>query len=139
MSWLQRAIRFDEFDADALSLLGEIYLDNNAGDQIALKLCEKSIELNPTPALFHLRLARAQIQCGHLDMARNTLRCCLRDKDTKEAAWLQMGLIYWKRRQEMRARHWFSKVLTQERADADWYKQANIYMEEIQTKQINQV
>ena len=139
MSWLQRAIRFDEFDADSLSLLGEIYLDNNEGDKIALKLCEKSIELNPTPALFHLRLARAQVQCGLLDMARETLQCCLRDKETKEAAWLQMGLIYWKRGQEMRARHWFSKVLIHKKADTDWYKQASSYMEEIQTQQINQV
>jgi len=134
MSWLQRAIRFDEFDADALSLLGETYLDNNEGDQIALKLCEKSIELNPMPALLYLRLARAQIRCGYLDVARETLRCCLRDKGTKGAAWFQMGLIYWEKGQKMRARHWFSKTLTHEEAGTNWHKQASSYMAEIQTK-----
>jgi tetratricopeptide (TPR) repeat protein len=134
MSWLQRAIRFDEFDADALSLLGEIYLDNNEGDQIALKLCEKSIELNPIPALFHLRLARAQIRCGHLDVARETLRRCLKDKETKGAAWLQMGLISWKQGQKTRAQHWFSKILTHAETDTNGYKQASSYIEEIQTK-----
>ena len=136
MSWLQRAIRFDEFDADALSLLGEIYLDNNEGDQIALKLCEKSIELNPVPALFHLRLARAQIRCGHLNAARETLRCCLRNKDTKGDAWLQMGLISWNQGQKTRARHWFSKILTHANTDTNGYKLASCYIEQIQTKSI---
>ena len=134
MSWLQRAIRFDEFDADALSLLGETYLDNNEGDQIALKLCEKSIELNPMPALLYLRLARAQIRCGYLDAARDTLRRCLRDKATKGAAWFQVGLIYWKKGQKMRARHWFSKTLTHEEVGTNWHKQASCYMTELQTK-----
>jgi tetratricopeptide (TPR) repeat protein len=134
MSWLQRAARFDEFDADVLSLLGEIYLDNNEGEQIALKLCEKSIELNPLPALFHLRLARAQVRCGYLDAARDTLRSCIRNKSTKGAAWFQMGLIYWKLGQKMRASHWFSKVLIHEEAGTVWYKQADAYLTESRTK-----
>ena len=136
MSWLQRAIRFDEFDADALSLLGEIYLDNNEGDQIALKLCEKSVELNPIPALFHLRLARAQVQCGYLEAARETLRHCLRNKETKEAAGFQMGLIYWKQRQKTRARHWFSKILTHEEIGSNQHQQASSYLLEPQTNSI---
>jgi tetratricopeptide (TPR) repeat protein len=134
MSWLQRAIRFDEFDADALSLLGEIYLENNEGDQIALKLCEKSVELNPMPLLFHLRLARAQVQCGYLEAARNTLRSCLRNKTTKGAAGFQMGVIYWKLGQKMRAKHWFSKILNQEEAGSKWHKLASSSMREIQAR-----
>jgi tetratricopeptide (TPR) repeat protein len=134
MSWLQRAIRFDEFDADALSLLGETYLDNNEGDQIALKLCEKSIELNPMPALLYLRLARAQVRCGYLDVARETLRCCLRDKGTKGAAWFQMGLIYWEKGEKTRARHWFAKTLTHEEAGTNRHNQASSYMAELQIK-----
>jgi tetratricopeptide (TPR) repeat protein len=134
MSWLQRAIRFDEFDADALSLLGEIYLENNEGDQIALKLCEKSVELNPTPPLFHLRLARAQVQCGYLAAARDTLRPCLRNKATKGAAGFQMGTIYWKLEQKLRARHWFSKTLSQEEAGSKWHKLASNSMTEIHAR-----
>ncbi|MBU4236308.1 MAG: hypothetical protein KKB91_08335 [Proteobacteria bacterium] len=134
MSWLQRAIRFDEFDADALSLLGEIYLDNNEGDQIALKFCEKSVELNQIPALFHLRLARAQVQCGYLEAARDTLRHCLRNKETKKAAGFQMGLTYWKQMKKTRARHWFSKILTHEEIGSNQYKQASNYLLELQTQ-----
>lgn len=127
MSWLQRAIRFDEFDADALSLLGEIYLEHNEGNQIALKLCEKSVELNQTQALFFLRLARAQIQCGFLDAARENLRPCLRNKKIKGAAEFQRGLIYWKLGQKARARHWFSKTLSHERPETKWHILAGSY------------
>jgi tetratricopeptide (TPR) repeat protein len=122
MSWLQRAIRYDEFDADALSMLGEIYLDNNEGDQIALKLCEKSVELNPTSPLFKLRLARAQVQLEHLATARETLRFCISNKGTKSAARFQMGLIYEKLGQKKRARHWFSSSLTTEEERDNWHK-----------------
>lgn len=138
MSWLQRAIRFDEFDADALSLLGEIYLENNEGAQIALKLCEKSVELNPAPAPFYLRLAKAQVQCGHLEAARESLRHCLRHKGTKEAAGFQMGVIYWKLGQKMRARHWLSKALNQKEAGNNWYTQAKGYIPELQLPLIHQ-
>jgi tetratricopeptide (TPR) repeat protein len=128
MSWLQRAIRFDEFDAEALSLLGEIYLYNNEGDQIALKLCEKSVELNQTQPLFYLRLAGAQIQCGHLEAARENLRPCLKNKKTRGVAEFQMGLIYWKQGQKTRARHWFTKTLDHEPAETRWHTLAGSYL-----------
>ena len=134
MSWLQRAIRFDEFDADALSLLGEIYLENNEGDQIALKLCEKSVELNPMSLLFHLRLARAQVQCGYLEAAREALRPCLRNKATKGAAGFQMGVIYWKLGQKLRASHWFTKTLSQEEAGSKWHTLASSSLTEIHAR-----
>jgi len=131
MSWLQRAIRFDEFDADALSLLGAIYLENNEGDQIALKLCEKSVELNQTSPLFYLRLAKAQIQCGHLEAARENLRPCLRDKTIVTEAKLQMGLTYWKQGQKTRARHWFAKILDHEKVETKWHTLAKNYIVQI--------
>lgn len=131
--WLQRAIRFDEFDADALSLLGEIYLENKEGDQISLKLCEKSVELNPMPPVFHLRLARAQVQCGFLEAARESLRRCLRDKETKGAAEFQMGLICRRQGQKQRARHWFSKTINHEATGSISQKQADHYMTDLQT------
>ncbi len=132
ISWLQRAIRFDEYDADALSLLGEIYLDQNEGDQIALKLCEKSVELNPMPPRFHLRLARAQTQCGFLEAARESLRCCLSDQNSKDAAFYQMGLIYRQQGQILRARHWFSKTLHHQTPESTWYRRAEKQLIEIQ-------
>lgn len=128
MIWLQRAIRFDEFDADALSLLGEVYLDNHEGDQIALKLCEKSIELNPKPPVFYLRLAKAQLQCGFPEEAKNTLRHHLKNKAIKGAAGFQMGLIYKRQGQQMKARQWFSKTIKYEQSGSNWHQQASSYM-----------
>lgn len=139
MIWLQRAIHFNEFDADALSLLGEIYLDNNEGDQIALKLCEKSVELNPMPALFHLRLAKTQIQCGFLEAARYSLHHCLRHKGTKGAAQVQMGLLSQKLGQKVRAKHWLTKALTHKEIESSWHKQASSHITELQTTSTNQI
>jgi len=135
MSWLQRAIRFDEFDADALSLLGAIYLENNEGDQIALKLCEKSVELNQASALFYLRLAKTQIQCGFLEAARNSLRPCLRDKKIADEAKFQMGLTYWRQGQKTRARHWFTKIIDHEKTETRWHTLAKNYIVKFQTMQ----
>jgi len=137
MSWLQRAIRFDEFDADALSLLGAIYLENNEGDQIALKLCEKSVELNQASALFYLRLAKAQIQCGYLEAARESLRPCLRDKKSADEVKFQMGLTYWRQGQKTRARHWFTKILDHEKAETRWHTLAKNYIIKTQTTSIS--
>ena len=35
-------MRYDEYDAEVLGLLGEIYLQENEGDDIALRFCEKA-------------------------------------------------------------------------------------------------
>jgi tetratricopeptide (TPR) repeat protein len=138
---LQRAIHFDECDADALSLLGEIYLDTNAGNQIALKLCGKSIELNPVPILFHLRLAKAMISCGYLETALVTLRPCLRDQKTKGAARVQMGLLYKKWGKNTTAIRWLNKALTQPEIkinenenEKEWHQQALSSLTELSEK-----
>ena len=47
MKWLQRALQYNEFDADSMGLLGLVYSENGEGDDIALSLCQKSVELDP--------------------------------------------------------------------------------------------
>ncbi len=136
MIWLQRAIRFDEFDADSLSLLGEIYLANNEGDEIALKLCEKSVELNQMSPLLYLRLAKAQIQCGQLETARENLKPCLRNKKLQEEAGFQMGLLSWKQRQRKRAGCWFSKTLDHAPVGTARHTLAGHYLSAIETREI---
>jgi tetratricopeptide (TPR) repeat protein len=137
MIWLQRAIRFDEFDADALSLLGEIYLANNEGDEIALKLCEKSVELNQMSPLLYLRLAKAQIQCGQLETARENLKPCLRNKALQEEAGFQMGFLSFRQGQRTRARSWFSKTLDHARAGTRLHTLATGYLKEIEASSIH--
>ncbi len=93
MAWLQRALLFDGFDAEVMSLLGEVYLEQREGDDIVLSLCEKSVELDPTDLRSRLRLAKAQTACGRYAAARDTLRPCLRKKETKAEARRITGLI----------------------------------------------
>jgi tetratricopeptide (TPR) repeat protein len=92
MKYLQLAIRYDEYDAEVLGLLGEIYLQENEGDDIALRFCEKAVELNPDSLNLKIRLAKAQTHCGDLAAAGKTLQPCLRNKKTRLQA-LQQKVI----------------------------------------------
>ena len=59
-------MRFDEYDAEVLGLLGELYLSENEGDDIALRFCEKAVELNPlySEAYFRRAIASHNIEKG---------------------------------------------------------------------------
>lgn len=102
MVWLQRALQFDGFDAEILGLLGEVYLEQGEGDEIALSLCEKSVELDPGDLGLRLGLAKVQMACGKLAAAKVNLRPCLRSKMLKEEARKQRALI---REMELGDRH----------------------------------
>ncbi len=133
---LQRAILINEFDADALSLLGDIYLLRNEGDQIALKLCAKSLEINPAPPIFHFRLAKALINGGFWEEARAALRPCLRDQKLKGMAQARMGLLYHRWGKNAAASRWLNKALAQSEFRNDenglpWQQQARSLLLEI--------
>ena len=111
MTWLQRALQFDQFDAEAMGLLGEIYLEQGEGDEIALSLCEKSVELDPRNLKLRIGLAKTQTACRKYIAARHNLRVCLKNKETKADAQLQNGLICLKEGQTKKAATWFTRVL----------------------------
>jgi tetratricopeptide (TPR) repeat protein len=114
MTDLQRALRFDEFDDRAMNLLGRVYLDENEGDQIALSLCRKSVELEPANRSYMLNLAEVLLQCGLFHEARENLHRCLRSRDCKVEAQLLLGQSYTSEGQHKRARKWYEKVVEQE-------------------------
>ena len=91
--YLQKAMRYDEYDAEVLGLLGEIYLLENEGDDIALRFCEKAVELSPDSLMLKLRLAKAQIHCGDLLAAKQSLKPCLRNKKTRLEALEQKAVL----------------------------------------------
>ena len=111
-TWLQRALQFDQFDAESMGLLGEIYLEQGEGNEIALSLCEKSVELAPHNPRLRLGLARAQTACQKYIAARGNLRICLRNKETKAETQLQNGLICLQEGQAKKASTWFARVLS---------------------------
>ncbi len=113
MAALQRALRFDEMDDRAMNLLGRIYFAEGEGDQIALSLCRKSVELEPSNLRYMLHLAEVLVQCGlHLE-AREYLHRCLKNRQCKMAAQLLLGKSYASEGQFRRAANWFGKVLKQ--------------------------
>lgn len=110
MKYLQRAMRYDEYDAEVLGLLGEIYLEENEGDDIALRFCEKSVELSPDSPGLRIRLAKAQIQCGDLENAGKTLQPCLRNRKTRLAALEQRANLAREKGQTRAAEKWRGKT-----------------------------
>jgi tetratricopeptide (TPR) repeat protein len=88
-TWLQRAVHADEADAEALSLLGEVYVKTGQGNEIGLKLCEKSIELEPGNIGFHLRYGRVLSLCGHYTRSTEVLNRCFRTPSIRAEAWLE--------------------------------------------------
>jgi tetratricopeptide (TPR) repeat protein len=129
MIWLQRALQFDQFDAQAMSLLGEVYLEQGQGNDISLALCEKSVEIDPGNPQSWLRLAKVQTACRKFVAARSSLRHCLRNKDLKAAAMLQNGLICKAEGQTNRARSWFTRVMKGTHQSPDTLETARLYFE----------
>jgi tetratricopeptide (TPR) repeat protein len=110
MKFLQRAVGYDEYDAEVLGLLGEIYLKENEGDDIALRFCEKAAELSPDSLGLQLSLAKAQVQCGDFERGITTLQPCLRNKQTRPAALIQRGVLAYEQGQIRAAVNWFVKA-----------------------------
>lgn len=127
--WLQRASHFDEFDSGTLSLLGMLYMEEGEGDDIALLLCEKSVELDPDTVLYKLRLAKVLVQMGRLDDGMDTIRLCLRNSLTQAEAQLQMGIILFKQGKKKRAGKWFGKLIDQKDVHSKLVAQARQYIE----------
>lgn len=110
MKYLQQAMRYDEYDAEVLSLLGEIYLKESEGDDIGLRFCEKAVELSPDSFDLKLRLAGVQIRCGDFQTALKNLQPCLRSKKTRPAALVQRGLLAREQGQLKVAQKWLLKA-----------------------------
>jgi len=110
---LQRALQFNEFDDRAMNLLGILYLQENEGNEIALALCRKSVELEPNNTLYRCNLAEVQMQCGMPLAAREHLYRCLKNNHTRQKAQLLLGRSYAQEGQKRRAITWFEKILKQ--------------------------
>ena len=129
MIWLQRALQFDQFDAETMGLLGDVYLEQGEGNEIALSLCEKSVELDPHNPRLRLGLAKAQTACRKYKAAREHLRLCLKNKETKAEAQLQNGLIYLQEGLIKKAATWFSRVLSRKDVSPNIAQSARFYLE----------
>jgi tetratricopeptide (TPR) repeat protein len=133
MKYLQQALRYDEYNAEVFSLLGEIYLRENEGDDIGLRFCEKAVELNPDSPGLKLRLATAQIQCGDFQSALKSLQSCLRNQKVRPAALVQRGLLARELGRVKDAKKWLLKVDTCQNVDHEVKTDARKYLNEWKT------
>ena len=129
--WLQRALQYNEFDAESMGLLGLCYLLQKQGNDIALSLCEKSVEFAPENGTLQIYLARAQIACKLHDDAKVTLKKCLRRKATRSEAQLLSCLNFMEQGKLQRARYWFGKLSVNEISDSSLSKQVQRLHEEL--------
>lgn len=89
MSVLQRAVRFNPRDSVSLSLLGELYLLEKQGDDIALSLCRQALELDDSRWEHWYRLALVRFRLNQYEEARTLLEQSLqRNRKSIPAMWL---------------------------------------------------
>lgn len=132
MAWLQRALRYNEFDHDLLSLLGVAIWQAREGDDIALSLCGKSVDLAPDNSRLWLRLARVQLHAGRFEEALASLGKCRGKKVDQAEVQLLKASVYQQRGQIGRARYWAHKVRQRNAAESESYQKAQALLESLQ-------
>lgn len=102
--WLQRAATVHCVDDQTLSLLGYLYFLEGEGDDVALSLCRKSVELNPEDHQLTLRLAVVLLGVGHIEQSLILVRKCMRVKKVRATAREILVKIYTQLGEEQRVK-----------------------------------
>ncbi|RJX30608.1 MAG: hypothetical protein C4531_08765 [Desulfurivibrio sp.] len=111
ISCLQKAARHNPRDAAALSMLGELFLLEKQGDEIALALCRQAVELADDDWRHWSRLATVQAGRGEYDDALRALRRALVLDGRNSRLLIQLGGLYEKRGKTGLAEKIYGKIL----------------------------
>lgn len=131
MTWLQRALRHNEFDHDILSLLGTAVWQAREGDDIALSLCGKSVDLAPADPHLRLRLARVQLHTGLYEEALASLGKCRGKGVEPVEVQLLKAAVYQQLQRTGKARFWAKKVQQRCAAESEPYRKAQVLLESL--------
>jgi tetratricopeptide (TPR) repeat protein len=112
--YLQKALNFDRFDAAAMALLGDTYLQTGEGSDVALALCRKSLEIEPQNWAHRIIYARALVAEGQFAEARSELADCMRSKRWRSAGRLEMAHLCLAAGEKRSAERWFQRILDSE-------------------------
>ncbi|MCK9174171.1 MAG: tetratricopeptide repeat protein [Desulforhopalus sp.] len=113
--YLQKALHFDRFDAAAMALLGDTYLQTGEGSDVALTLCRKSLEIEPQNWAHRIIYARALAAEGQFAEARSELADCMRSKRWRSAGRLEMAQLCLAAGEKHSAQRWFRRILDTEK------------------------
>lgn len=128
---LQRALNHNEFDAQSMGLLGLLYYLEGQGDEVALSLCRKSVELEPDNTLLKLFLGEVLIANTLFMEARKIVQRCLRNK--KHLLYAQILMVKGYKEQQMlnRAKYWLEKVNLQDTKETVLRQKINSLNEDV--------
>lgn len=128
---LQRALKFNEYDDRAMALLGNVYFRQGEGDDIALALCQKSVELEPGNVFYRCNLAEVQLKCGMVPEARENLRRCLKNKGVRAKAQILLGRSFIQEGLHKIAKLWLQRAVQQGRSLPEVFAEASSALREI--------
>ena len=74
-------------------MLGTVYLQTGEGDDIALNLCQKSVEMEPDNGAYKIRYARALAVSHQYEQALEILASCTRSRKFRIEGWLETARI----------------------------------------------
>lgn len=128
MVWLERALQRNEYDHEVLSLLGLAIFEAQEGPDIALSLCNKSVDLVPDDPSLRLRLAKVQIELGLFTEALSHLKRCRGKEIIPEQVHLLKAKAYAGKRMIAKARHWIIKCMSDSEVGSDIFYEAEELM-----------
>lgn len=108
---LQRAVRYNPHDANALSMLGELYGLENQGDDIALSLCEQAVNIDDRQWKHWYRLALVRYRMADYESALEALDESMQGQHKSEAPLYLAGKVYAKLGVQTKAAAMFAAVL----------------------------
>ena len=108
---LQKVLSLNSRDAQALSMLGELYAREKQGNDIALSLCQEAVLLDGAEGEHWRRLAWVQWARGDADGAVASLKQCLHFDRRNSAALFWLARIYREQGRVKEAQRLYEKVL----------------------------
>ncbi len=116
ISILQAVLNLNPYDSDALSMLGELYELEGQGDDIALSLCLKAVEIDENRGEYLYRVGRIYFKLNRLEKADEVIRKSLKLNRKNLDALFLAGRISQKLGRKRDALRKYTSVL---RLDAD--------------------
>lgn len=133
-TWLQRGLSVNQADAESLSLLGMVYMRSGEGNDIALKLCEKSVEIDPGSLECRLRYGQVLAACGDNARAWDIYRSIARSRKMNVAVWVEMARLHLAQNEIDAAQHWLRKVFDKDDADPVLLREAEMINKQLMTR-----
>ena len=128
---LQRSLQLHPRNAEALSMLGLLYVLEGQGAEVGLSLCERAIGIDESEVEYYYRLALALFHLGRINEALPAVRSALKIQRNHDRAVLLRGQIYEGLGSVYKARQSYQRVVAMKAAGNDRKKQARARLKKL--------